>query len=116
MGKDDYGHRYPFGAGWKDHEISKPQAEELDRTGRSYTLIERALSHFMRGFVGTSDELAHRMGEHILSVRPSCSILHKQGKIERTGEKRKSDGGRDAAVLRLKKIIPEPKPQGDLFQ
>ena len=109
----DEGHRYPYGAGWKDEEISKPQAEELDRTGRTYTLIDRCLSYFKAGFVGTSDELAHKIGEGILSVRPSCSILHKQGLIERTGEKRKSDGGRQAAVLRLKKISREP--QGDLF-
>lgn len=111
MGDD--GHKYPEGAGWKDPEISREQAEELDRSGRTKYLIDHAYAHFLRGFEGTADELAHMMNEHVLSIRPTCTILKKQGLIERTGAKRPSITGRPAAVLCLKKI--SEKPQGDLF-
>ena len=111
MGND--GHNYPEGAGWKDEFISEPQAEELDRSGRTFNLIEKALSHFERGFTGTADDLAAVMREHVLSVRPTCTLLRKQGFIVRTGDKKPSITGRPAAVLSLKKISDEP--QGDLF-
>lgn len=46
----------------------------------------------------TPDEVAERIGESILSVRPQFTLLTKENKIADTGERRTNDSGRKAMV------------------
>lgn len=46
----------------------------------------------------TPDEVAARIGESILSVRPQFTLLTKENKIADTGERRTNDSGRKAMV------------------
>ena len=92
---------YPHHAGAKEHTTSLDAAIGIESTGRAETLRLEALRLFQNGFVGTADELAHTMGEMPWNVRPRCSELHVRGLIEKTGARRKADGGRCANVWQL---------------
>lgn len=93
--------KYPRGAGWKDREISKANADDMDVSGRTSTLRSMVLALYQSGFVGTADDAAEKIGESILAIRPRCTELSALGELKRTGEKRLSHGGRMAAVLTL---------------
>ena len=92
---------YPHAAGYKEQSTSRDAAIGIEATGRAETLRIEALMHFKAGFVGTADELAHAMGESILAIRPRVSELHIRGLVQKTGERRKADGGRAAHCWRL---------------
>lgn len=49
----------------------------------------------------TADEIAHHTGKSVLFVRPRVSALKKFRLIEDTGERRRNESGRPAAVWRL---------------
>lgn len=93
--------KYPHDAGWKDVEISKANADDMNASGRTGTLRHRVLTLYQSGFVGTADDAAESIGESILAIRPRCTELSALGKLKRTGDKRLSSGGRKAAVLAL---------------
>lgn len=48
----------------------------------------------------TADEVAERLEETVLSVRPQFTLLTKENKIADTGERRKNESGRMAIVWR----------------
>lgn len=93
---------YPNRAGFKDHTTSRDAADAIEGSGRALTLREQVLLHFIRCSTATADEVAHALGESILAIRPRVSELYKKGFLERTGMKRRSDGGHEAHVYRRK--------------
>lgn len=98
---------YPNRAGYTEHSTSMDAAVAIEGTGRAARLrdkVQSALRYsgliYTEGL--TADEIAYRLGESPLSIRPRVAELHKQGLIEPTGERRKSSGGRPSHVWRLK--------------
>lgn len=101
---------YPERAGYTELSTSKDAADAIETSGRADTLRRRVLltlvveqrldmTPWSPGL--TADELAAEMGESVFSVRPRVAELHKQGLIERTGERRPSSNGRASHVWRL---------------
>jgi len=92
---------YPFGAGYKElkgasEQTAKRQSKEANNKRRQI-----ALGLFCSNPDGlTSDEVADLMSENILAIRPRVSELRAQGKIESTGQRRKSVNGNGATVWR----------------
>jgi predicted ArsR family transcriptional regulator len=93
---------YPLAAGAKDQTTSRDAAQAIEQSGRAMTLRERVEGYFLAGRRATADEVAHALNETILAIRPRITELFKLGKIERTGAKRRSDGGRPGHEYRRK--------------
>lgn len=92
---------YPHVAGSKESSTSREAAVAIEATGKAQRLRGLVLDWFRAGNTGTADECTHALGEDILSIRPRCAELHKQGLICQTGERRRADGGRSAHVWRV---------------
>jgi hypothetical protein len=90
---------YPHSPGWKSPDTSRDAAHAMH--GSAKILRDRVLAAIKRE-AGTADEVAGRLGESILSVRPRLSELARMDKIERTGERRQNASGMNAAVWRTK--------------
>jgi len=95
------GPSYPRRAGFKEPTTSRDAAQRIERKGRAASLRSAVLGAFELDWTGTADELAHRLGESVLAIRPRVTELHKQGKLETTGERRKNESGASAHVWRL---------------
>lgn len=93
---------YPHAPGFKDATTSREAAEALEQSGRAMTLREKVENYFISGRTGTSDEVAEWLREGPLSIRPRLSELYRLGRIERTGERRKSSEGKPSHVYRRK--------------
>ena len=93
---------YPQRAGFKDQTTSREAAQAIEATGRAGTLQHYVLCQFRTGCELTADEVADRLEESPLSIRPRVSQLFKLGLIERTGARRVAAGGRPSHVYRLK--------------
>ena len=91
---------YPLTAGWRSNGGPSRDAAKGIEAAKAPTLRQKVLALFMAGHELTADECAARLGESILSTRPRCAELHKQGKLTDTGLRRRSDGGRMASVWR----------------
>jgi hypothetical protein len=91
---------YPNRAGFKADGESQDAANAIEGSGQASRLRTAVLGFYGRRS-GTADECAASLGESILSIRPRCSELLTQGKLYRTGERRKSSEGRAQAVLAL---------------
>lgn len=96
----DHADQYPLRAGYKNRTTSRDAANGIEGSGKAATLREAVLHWFQMGNVGTSDDVAHSLGESILSIRPRCTELLALGKIIKTGDRRKMDGNRPGHVLR----------------
>lgn len=92
---------YPHRAGFKEPTTSRDAAQRIERKGRAATLRDAVLGAFELGWTGTADELAHRMGESPLAIRPRVTELYKQGKLEPTGERHRNESGASAHCWRL---------------
>lgn len=97
--------RYPHTAGCKEDTTSRQAAEAIEATGRAGTLMHYVMCQFQAGHELTADEVADRLEESPLSIRPRVSQLYKLGKIERTGERRASSEGRPSHVYRVKVAV-----------
>ena len=93
---------YPHKAGFKDNTTSRDAAEAIEASGRAGTLGHYVLCQYRAGYELTADEVADRLEESPLSIRPRVSQLFKQGLIERTGARRVAVGGRPSHVYRIK--------------
>jgi hypothetical protein len=93
--------RYPRRAGYKEATTSKDAADRIERPGRAASLRAAVLGAFELGWTGTADELAHRLGESVLSIRPRVTELHRQGLLSPTTERRKNASGASAHVWKL---------------
>lgn len=93
---------YPSSPGFKERTTSKDAAVAM--TSRASILRNRAFAEIVRaGKMGlTADQVAERLGETVLAVRPRVSELAKAmpPMIVPTGERRKNDSGLKAKVWR----------------
>jgi len=62
------------------------------------TLRERCLAEIKR-WPGTSDEIAQRLGESVLSIRPRISELIDMGKVRKSPVRRENESGMKASVI-----------------
>jgi hypothetical protein len=90
---------YPRVPGWREPTTSRDAAQAV--RGSAEILRVRVLAAIKRE-AGTADEIANRLGESILSVRPRVTELSRQNLIERTGERRHNASGMSAHVWRTK--------------
>lgn len=91
--------RYPIRAGYKKTGTSSDAARDVEsRAGQLRLKVLHELMHSE----GTADEIAQRLGEDKLSIRPRCSELYAQNLIEESGERRKNESGKFATVWRVK--------------
>lgn len=91
---------YPERASYKSIGTSQDAANAIEGSGRAANLRIAVLGFYARQS-GTADEAAAALGESPFSIRPRCSELVKQGRLVRTGERRKSSEGSASAVLAL---------------
>jgi hypothetical protein len=94
---DEAPQRYPDVPGYRRRDTSKAAAVAI--TPRAGLLRDRVLAEIARR-PSTPDEVAKRLGETVLAVRPRFSELVKGAKIIDSGERRKNDSGRSAIVWR----------------
>ena len=92
--------RYPSHAGYKAAGTSQEAAQAIEGSGAAARLRTAVLGFYARQS-GTPDECAAALGESILSIRPRCSELCSQGRLYRTGERRRSSEGRAQNVLAM---------------
>ena len=98
--------RYPERAGFKAEGESQDAANAIEGSGRAARLRTAVLAHYAT-HESTADECAEALGESPFSIRPRCSELVKQGRLVRTGERRKSSEGGASAVLKLAPVTGE---------
>lgn len=91
---------YPETAGYKTPGTSAEAANAIESSGQASRLRTAVLAYFAN-HVATADECAEWLGESPFSVRPRASELFTQGKLIRTGERRKSVNGRSQSVLAI---------------
>jgi len=96
--------RYPHRAGAKERTTSLEAAHRIEAKGRAQRLRDAVLGAFELGWEGTADELAVRLGEDKLAIRPRVSELHRQGWLEHTGRRKKNASGASAHVWRLNPV------------
>lgn len=98
--------QYPDSPGFKEPTTSRDAAIRIKpATEALYADILRQIE--LAGDRGlTADEAAARLGHSVLLIRPRFSELgpRHQGKIEKTGERRKNESGLAAAAWRIKRI------------
>lgn len=84
--------------------LFEPPPEDTRRSAqeaiqpRIARLEELVLAELTRGGRGTADQLAERLGEDRLSIRPRCTALHQRGLIYDTGARAPNDSGRNAII------------------
>lgn len=94
---------YPLAPGFKERTTSRDAAYAI--AGRASILRRRVYTELLAaGAAGlTADQVAARLGESVLSVRPRVTELAKakpQPWIVPTGERRKNESGLKAKVWR----------------
>lgn len=90
---------YPDHAGFKEKGGTSEEAA-LAIESKAATLRGQVLRLLQSGQHLTADEIAQRLEEGILSIRPRVSELKKLGLIEKTGDRRPNASGMNAAVWR----------------
>jgi predicted ArsR family transcriptional regulator len=88
---------YPQTPGFKEHSTSKEAATLV--TSKAAVLREKVLAALE--VARTADEVADVLSVSILSVRPRVSELHRDGRIEKTGDRRKNASGMSAHVWQV---------------
>lgn len=94
--------KYPHTPGWKKVGTSSEAAHAVK--SKAATLREKVLRVLSFAAL-TADEVAQRIDESVLSVRPRLSELSARGMIEETGQRRRNASGKMAAVWRAAKCI-----------
>lgn len=86
---------YPSRPGFKDRDTAREAAQKI--ATKAETLRESVYNTLRKQNL-TADEVAGRLGESVLSIRPRLSELVASGLIEWTGERRKNNSGMSAKV------------------
>lgn len=92
--------RYPERAGFKAEGTSQEAAAAIEGSGHASRLRLAVLGWYAHQD-GTPDQCAASLGESILSIRPRCSELVKQGRLYVTGRRDKSSSGHLQNVLAM---------------
>ena len=91
---------YPKSPGFKTGGTSQEAARKFK--AHAYALSAHVLVEIIAA-PSTADEVASKLGQNVLAVRPRLSELFAQGKIERVPNvRRKNASGMSAAVWRKK--------------
>ncbi len=88
--------RYPNVPGSKVAGTSAAAAQDM--LGRAQTLRDEVLAQLMQHGPMTADEIAARLRESNLAIRPRCSELLAKGKIKDSGQRRRNESGKSAVV------------------
>jgi len=89
---------YPDAPGHRHVDTSIEAAAEI--ANRAHTLREECMDMIKASPDGlTADQVAARLGESVLSIRPRITELKKTGRIVDSGRRRKNHSGRRAAVM-----------------
>ena len=91
---------YPTHAGWKEPTTSKEAAIAVEPKAKK--LRAYVLADLKRNPASTADEIAERLGETVLSIRPRVAELHRDCLIEKTGIKRRNESGLLAHTWRVR--------------
>lgn len=100
------GQTYPAVAGWKEPTTSRDAAEAVEPKAKRLRplVIEDLLNHP----ASTADEVAKRLGETVLSVRPRIAELNRDCTIEKTGIRRRNESGLSAHTWRVRGQQSDP--------
>lgn len=93
--------KYPASPGYKEPTTSLLSA--VKAAGRAPNLRHAVMNELAKR-PGTADEIAQRLGESILTIRPRLSELRASGRIVPTGERRKNASGNLAIEWRIKAL------------
>jgi len=88
---------YPFIPSKGKTDTSAAAAPALPQAKRLQRRVLFALTHGP----ATADEVAERLKESVLAIRPRFTELWKQARIEDTGDRRQNASGRNAIVWQL---------------
>jgi len=88
--------KYPADPGHKDRGASLDAAATIEP--KSKTLQRAIMSTWSAAESWTTDEMATRLGESVLAIRPRFTELKLQGKIRKTDRRRKNNSGLSATV------------------
>jgi len=85
------------------HDCLLPEAQTTRVESRKFCRIERLRALALQMLAATpagltADEIAARLGESVLAVRPRISELFHAGVIEKTGDRRPNASGLSAHV------------------
>jgi hypothetical protein len=91
---------YPDIPGFKGATTSRDAGRRISR--HAPTVRDAVLAEFRAAFPGGlgADEIAARLNQSILTVRPRCSELLAAGLIEQTPGRRRNASGMSAAIWR----------------
>jgi hypothetical protein len=89
--------------GFKESGTSKEAGRSLAKNGRADTLRDKCMGIFLDGWQLTADQVARKLGEDILSIRPRISELAHTfpPAIRKTDETRMGDRGKPQRVMAL---------------
>lgn len=104
----DDGASYPDAPGFKAQSTSFAAA--VGMAPKAGTLRERVLAA-IRLKPGTPEEIAKRLHEPVMNIRPRCSELLAKGLIANSGLTREAMGGRQAIVWQAAAKPPEGATQ-----
>lgn len=102
---------YPHSPGFKTVQTETSAQAAAEIKTRAATLRDKCLIALARTPL-TADEVAERLNENILSIRPRLSELNKMSKIEDSGLRRENWSGKKAVVWRA--IRKETQPEFNL--
>lgn len=98
---------YPHAPGFKGAETSRAAAIAMaPKVDGLRGLVLAAI----RQKPGTPEQIAHRINEPLMNVRPRCSELKAKGLIRDSGQRAAAMGGRRAVVW---EAVPEPVKGGE---
>ena len=93
--------RQPYN-GMPGFKVSGPSQEAAEKVSARVNYLQGKCLEALRAHGPlTADEIAEKVGETILSIRPRCSELKRAGKIQKTDARRKNISGCSATVWRL---------------
>jgi len=97
--EDLLGASYPNAPGWKARDTAQAAAEAIAPHAKS---LRARVYDELKKAPGTPEQIAHRLREPLMNVRPRMSELSAKGLIEDSGARGTAMGGRKAIIWRLK--------------
>lgn len=88
--------QYPGLPGFQNRDTSRAAADHA--APAAPLLRDKALAVLERSNGLTADQVAAKLGESILSIRPRVTELARLGKVRDSGERRANSSGRSAIV------------------